>query len=216
MHDPERQRLIEVFSGHGDLGGVPRLARGRVRRGRQRGAAPSRRATICRPAGARARSSASAASPRARAPRRASSARWPRAPTPRPRAWPRSAPCPAREPADWLDAGQCRDCREPAFNYRPKSSAQYIAALGNFDAAGAPRHFRFGFIASSDNHFARPGTGYKQVHRRGMTESQGGGLRGPAAALLGVKHESPQSESRAFASSGPASTCSRSSARPRS
>ena len=126
---------------------------------------------------------------------------------------------PGAEPADWLDAGQCRDCEEPAFNYRPKSSAQYIAALGNFDAAGtAPRHFRFGFIASSDNHFARPGTGYKQKHRRGMTESQGGGPSGGlAAAFLGVEHEEPRlGIARVLDRRSRASTCSRSSARPRS
>lgn len=80
---------------------------------------------------------------------------------------------PGTRAADWLDAGQCRDCKEPAFNYRPASSAQYIAALGNFDEQGEPRRFRMGFMASSDNHFARPGTGYKEVHRRGFTESIG-------------------------------------------
>jgi len=129
--------------------------------------------------------------------------------------------------ADWLDAGQCRDCDEAAFNHRPRGSAQYVLALSDFDStssvdpegetaadpegaarAGAgrggdpdagddgtgggasggprnrgpgsgpgdggddPRRFRFGFIASSDNHFARPGTGYKEVHRVGFTESR--------------------------------------------
>ena len=74
---------------------------------------------------------------------------------------------------DWLDAGQCTDCREPAFNYRPGGSAQYVLAIGNFDEP-EPAHFRMGFMAASDNHFARPGTGYKEKFRRGMTESQGG------------------------------------------
>ncbi|MEE2679868.1 MAG: DUF3604 domain-containing protein [Myxococcota bacterium] len=72
---------------------------------------------------------------------------------------------------DWLDAGQCTDCREPAFNYRPGGSAQYVMAIGNFDGP-EPAYFRMGFMSSSDNHFARPGTGYKEVYRRGMTESQ--------------------------------------------
>ncbi len=75
-------------------------------------------------------------------------------------------------PADWLDAGQCRDCREPSMNYRPGGSAQYLLALSNFDEDPEnPRRFRMGFMSSSDNHFARPGTGYKEKNRQGNTES---------------------------------------------
>ncbi len=37
---------------------------------------------------------------------------------------------PGTEPVDWQDAGQCRDCFQPAFNYRPRSSVQYIMSLG--------------------------------------------------------------------------------------
>jgi len=73
---------------------------------------------------------------------------------------------------DWLDSGQCRDCFLPAFNLRPRGSAQYIAALGNFDEA-EPQRFRFGFIASSDVHTARPGTGYKEFARRHMADQYG-------------------------------------------
>jgi hypothetical protein len=73
---------------------------------------------------------------------------------------------------DWLDCGQCRDCFLPAFNYRPGNSAQYVLALTNFDDP-TPKRFRFGFIASSDNHSARPGTGYKEYKRRMMTEAVG-------------------------------------------
>jgi len=74
-------------------------------------------------------------------------------------------------PEEWLDSGQCRDCYLPAFNYRPGGAAQYIMALTNFDDPDNPRRFRFGFMASSDNHSARPGTGYKEFSRKGMTES---------------------------------------------
>jgi hypothetical protein len=95
---------------------------------------------------------------------------------------------PGARAEEWLDSGQCRDCRQPSFNYRPASSAQYILALGNFDAgADSPRRFRMGFMASSDNHFARPGTGYKEVHRKGMTESIGATREadaGPLASAL--------------------------------
>src|SRR5207244_10291267 len=68
---------------------------------------------------------------------------------------------------------QCRDCFDPAFNYRPRSSVQYAMAITNFDDPAHPRRFRFGFIGSSDNHTARPGTGYKEYGRRMMTEAAG-------------------------------------------
>jgi hypothetical protein len=103
--------------------------------------------------------------------------------------------------AEWLDAGQCRDCDEPAFNYRPMGAAQYVTALSNFDTpTGEPRRFRFGFMASSDNHFARPGTGYKEVHRLGFTESRAG-ARDPSDTTLAAvlpPTEAPSSESRVW------------------
>jgi hypothetical protein len=74
---------------------------------------------------------------------------------------------------DWKDCGQCRDCFNPAFNFRPGNSAQYTLAITNFDDPAQPRRFRFGFIASSDNHSARPGTGFKEFARRLMTEATG-------------------------------------------
>ena len=81
-----------------------------------------------------------------------------------------AATVPGTQVADWQDAGQCRDCFQPAFNYRPRSSVQYLMALGRPNPDGDPMRFRFGFIAASDNHSARPGTGYKEgradrVHR---------------------------------------------------
>ncbi len=75
--------------------------------------------------------------------------------------------------ADWRGCGQCRDCFEPAFSYRPGGAAQYVLAKGNFDDPKRPRHARLGFIASSDNHKGRPGTGYKDYERRKMTEATG-------------------------------------------
>jgi hypothetical protein len=198
MHDPERQRLIEVFSGHGNSeefrswrdvelaedgsATCPEPAANYLptcwRAGeiiRERCLADGDGADVCEERAVAARANAAAAGVAA------------------------FRTVPGATADEWLDAGQCRDCREPAFNYRPRSSAQYIAALGNFDAGGAPRRFRFGFIASSDNHFGRPGTGYKQVHRRGMTESQGGGEHGDVTArLLGIEREEPQSVSRAI------------------
>ena len=80
---------------------------------------------------------------------------------------------PGTQVTDWLECGQCTDCFLPAYNYRPGNSAQYALAISNFDDPSEPRRFRFGFMASSDNHTARPGTGYKEYARRMMTEAAG-------------------------------------------
>ena len=97
--------------------------------------------------------------------------------------------------ADWLDAGQCKDCYLPAFNYRPGGAAQYIMAITNFDDPQNPRRFRFGFMASSDNHRARPGTGYKEFFRKGMTEAVGpSNWRGERAFRMAETEMPPYSE----------------------
>ena len=106
---------------------------------------------------------------------------------------------PGTSVADWQDAGQCRDCFQPAFNLRPGSTAQYILALGREGAETGADQFRFGIIASSDNHSARPGTGYKEVARDEFTEARfanfldtplgEGGVREPAAASEPMSQE---------------------------
>ncbi len=80
---------------------------------------------------------------------------------------------PGVKPEEWLDSGQCRDCFLPSFNYRPGVSTQYALAISNLDDPRNPERFRFGVIASSDNHQARPGTGYKEFGRHGNTEARG-------------------------------------------
>ncbi len=78
--------------------------------------------------------------------------------------------------ADWLDCDQCRDCFKPAMTLRPAMSAQYGAAIDDprsRDETGRPLRFRWGFISSTDNHAARPGTGYKQYDRPVMTDARG-------------------------------------------
>ena len=80
---------------------------------------------------------------------------------------------PGASVADWKDCDQCRDCFNPTYNQRPGGSAQYLLARGNFDDPKQPEYATFGFIASSDNHTARPGTGYKEFERRKMTEATG-------------------------------------------
>jgi len=91
---------------------------------------------------------------------------------------------------DWLDSGQCRDCFLPAFNMRPQGSVQYIAAIGNFDEP-EPQRFRFGFIASSDVHTARPGTGYKEFARRQMADQSGPQGERARQFLFGDAQEQP-------------------------
>ena len=75
--------------------------------------------------------------------------------------------------AEWADCGQCTDCFNPTFLHRPGGSVQYMLAKGNFDEPGAPRHATLGLMSSSDNHAARPGTGYKEFARHRMTEARG-------------------------------------------
>ena len=80
---------------------------------------------------------------------------------------------PGASAQDWGACGQCTDCFNPAFNMRPGGSVQYILARGRFEEGRDPRHQVLGFIASSDNHSARPGTGYKEIERRRFTEATG-------------------------------------------
>ncbi|MGE0739872.1 MAG: DUF3604 domain-containing protein [Hyphomonadaceae bacterium] len=76
-------------------------------------------------------------------------------------------------PEDWLESGQCRDCFVPPFAHRPRTSVQYGLAITNFDDPDHWRRFRWGFIGSSDNHRARPGTGYRAYDRLRQTEAAG-------------------------------------------
>ena len=169
-HDPEKQRLIEVYSGHGnseeyrdwkaidwDANGNPICPEptknyepccwraGEITRGRC-GNIP---AAECEQRVREAQANYLAAGVAAR------------------------MTIPDAIVADWRDCGQCRDCFNPAFNLRPGGSVQYALAISNFDDPANPRRFRFGIIASSDNHTARPGTGYKEFKRRLMTEAAG-------------------------------------------
>ena len=181
QHDPERQRLIEVFSGHGNSeeyrpwrevtfaadgarscpepahGYRPSCWRaGQIVRARCQQAGEARDECERRAVLARQRYVDADISGHLTVPGAAT--------------------------GEWLDSGQCSDCFQPSFRYRPRGSVQYILALSGFDEAGDLGRFRFGLMAASDNHSARPGTGYKEYGRWTMTES---GFRTLAGGLLG-------------------------------
>ncbi len=84
----------------------------------------------------------------------------------------RTSVVPGARLADWMNCGNCDDCYAPAFNYKPGTSVQAAMALSDLSGS-EPARFRFGFIASSDNHTARPGTGYKEYGRLANTEAGG-------------------------------------------
>jgi hypothetical protein len=114
---------------------------------------------------------------------------------------------PGYEAADWLNAGQApNDMFQPTFNYRPRGAAQYMLALRDWSDPSKPKRFDFGFIGSSDNHTARPGTGYKEVGRGEMTEGRGRrGDNSPNTTGFfgsGNNADEPAAESVPFVSSG--------------
>jgi uncharacterized protein DUF3604 len=172
MHDPQKQFLIEIMSGHGnseeyrDWHEVVFDAQGKVHCAEPtKNYLPScwRAGEIiearCRAAGLDAAECAT----------RAAEARQNYADGGVAGPW----TVPGVNFEEWLDSGQCKDCFIPSFNYRPGASTQYALAISNFDDPAHPRRFRFGIIASSDNHRARPGTGYKEFDRHETTEAHG-------------------------------------------
>lgn len=88
---------------------------------------------------------------------------------------------PGQQVADWLNCGTCPDCFNEPMDHRPAASAQYALAITGFEPGKGPLNFRFGFIGASDNHRSQPGTGYKEQQRKFMTESFGA----PAPTRLG-------------------------------
>lgn len=164
-HNPEWQRLLEVYSGHGNSERYRDIDRGEVLAdGQVRCPAPSNGFEACcwRAAGViRARCEQ-----------------------------PESEQCQAEVNAAQVglltqslagvfgpmvegiaqhDLGSCDQLDGdflPAYNYIPMQSAQYAAAIEGDDGS----QYRWGFIGSSDNHRARPGTGYKEFGRLHNTD----------------------------------------------
>jgi len=168
FHDPSRQRLVEVYSGHGNSEVFVEL--------NQTSEAAPGEATCQEPT--------SEFEPccwrageivRARCPEPDSAACQAKVEAARAR----TAAGSFRNPAaavegstieDFGDCGQLQGAFLPAFNYRPGGSAQYALAVGDFAEEGKPKRFRLGLMGSSDNHRARAGSGYKEFGRTAMTD----------------------------------------------
>jgi hypothetical protein len=170
LHDPVRQRLVEVYSGHGNVEAYRSWRAVEIHEDGTRSCpSPShdyvpgcwRAGEIIRDRCLDSGGGASICDERATTARQ----RFADAP-----GGLGHLSVPGYDASEWLDAGQCRDCFLPAFNYRPASSVQSILALSREDSSGEPLRFRFGFIGSSDIHTARPGTGYKEQQRTKMTD----------------------------------------------
>ena len=166
-HDPQRQRLFEVFSGHGssevyrewldtelDDQGISRCASPRD------GYLP-----CCWQAGEIIRDRCSEETPETVCDARVQHVRQQVLDT----GGPPYAHVSGTRPDDWLACGQLQDGFMPAFNYRPNMSAQYGLALRAKDGST----YRYGMIGSSDNHKARPGPGYKEVARKAYSDAYG-------------------------------------------
>jgi len=200
LHDPNRQRLVEIYSGHGNAEEYrPWVAAETLADGTRRCPPPSPGYTpSCWQAGEiiRGRCLSTDAEGSARldpveCDARAAEARRNFVDADR-NAGPWTIP--GLLPHELLDAGQCLDCFQPAFNYRPLGSVQYMLALGRPEQAPGSRHFRFGIIASSDNHTARAGTGYKEVARREFTDARMGEIGRNDLTLSHRRPIKPRSE----------------------
>ena len=184
-HDPARQRLVEIFSGHGNTE-EHRAYRGAVKASRD-----ADRATVCPPPTEAHLPSCWQAGEIIRArcleegqgdeacETRAAEARRVFLEAPGSTGHLAVGGYDVRE---WSDSGQCRDCFLPAFNHRPGSSVQAMLAARDPAAPADEDRFRFGIIASSDTHTGRAGSGYKEVARMDMTDVRTVRLAVPFAA----------------------------------
>ncbi|MBJ22541.1 MAG: DUF3604 domain-containing protein [bacterium] len=100
---------------------------------------------------------------------------------------------PGADVDDWLDCDQCRDCFNPAFSHRPGGSAQSALALRSVDETGEEQAFRFGFIGASDTHDARAGNGFKEFARLENTEAMS---RSPLTRFFMGNGAEPEARSR--------------------
>ncbi len=173
MHDPERQRLFEVYSGHGTSESWRALRDTTIdSEGGLECAAPrGGYLPCCWRAGEIIGERCGDAS-EATCERRVRNARQ----------WFVDAGggdrgrlvVPGTHPNGWLECGQLAGSFQPALDYRTAMSAQYGLARRPANAApGEAGAFRFGLIGSSDNHKARGGGGYKEFGRKTFGDAYG-------------------------------------------
>jgi hypothetical protein len=204
-HDPKRQNLVEIYSGHGNSEQLPNWREVEIGR---KGALSCPRPTrdylpSCWRAGELIQAQCLEEDEEEdECERRAADARrnylnayqagW--------------KTLPGFDSNSWLDAGQMRSGFQPAFNYRPRSSVQYMLAIRDFSDPTEPKRFEFGFLGSSDTHTARAGTGYKEVARGEMSDGRGARDGGGAGSnpMFGsaADRSEPVSESVPFVSAG--------------
>ncbi len=98
--------------------------------------------------------------------------------------------------SDWGGCGQLQRSFQPSSMYVPRLSAQYALALG-FDGDGEAQRVKFGLIGASDTHQARPGNSYKEFDRVGQTDTKDLGIAALTPALV-----RPDGESGSFYYSG--------------
>jgi hypothetical protein len=171
---PELQRLVEVYSGHGNSEVFERAA-ARAEAQEVAGVCPAPTPDLlpcCWQAGEILRSRCGGLAPAECEARVAEARRLALEARKQPQ-W----VIPDASPEEWLDCGQPRgDAFKPVLAPRAGMSAQAALALSGSDGrepGGRPSRLRWGFLASSDNHTARAGSGYKQVRRKGMSDARG-------------------------------------------
>ncbi len=95
-------------------------------------------------------------------------------------------------PEDWEGCGQLQNSFQPSSAYVPRQSAQYNLALG-FDKSGQAKRAKMGMIGSSDGHQARPGSSYKESNRLLYTDHKDTG-----GENIGMGFLKPDKESGGF------------------
>jgi Protein of unknown function (DUF3604) len=197
-HDPDKMRLVEVYSGHGNSENYRKFrARPLDAEGNPYCPQPSENyLPSCWQAGEIIRERClSEGESSTECDQRAYVARQDYVDVPHIGGWKSIA---GTEVSDWLDAGQARDVYMPAFNLRPMKSVQYGLAIRNFDDPGQTLGYRWGLIGSTDTHSARAGHGFKEYLRINSTEAGNRAGRSQWWNDFMFKDEEPVAHSRSI------------------